>query len=166
MNFPLFHTLGIPSTTFVIPVYRGHLYLCSRDIFFQELVSLQTVPETGFPWVAISSNNNFNWREKLLVKWMLPNYHSGSIEEHLLLYCTPFENFRCRSPRSACIPEGGVGLWFSSFFTHFFNELNMIDSLNQLFIYKLPNLGKTADNYWIKFYIALPLFKQSMELID
>lgn len=57
-----------PSTllhlTFVIPVDAGDLDLLSWNIFLNKFLSLQSVPECGFPSVPVPSDDNFHWRKE------------------------------------------------------------------------------------------------------
>lgn len=57
-----------PSTlfhlTFVIPVDAGDLDLLSWNIFLNKFLSLQSVPECGFPGVPVPPDDNFHWRKE------------------------------------------------------------------------------------------------------
>lgn len=46
--------------TFIIPVDAGDLDLLSWNIFLNEFLSLQSVPECGFPSVPVPSDDNFH----------------------------------------------------------------------------------------------------------
>lgn len=46
--------------TFIIPVDAGDLDLLSWNIFLHEFLSLQSVPERGFPSVPVPSDDNFH----------------------------------------------------------------------------------------------------------
>lgn len=54
-----------PSTlfhlTFIIPVDAGDLDLLSWNVFLNKFLSLQSVPECGFPSVPVPSDDNFHW---------------------------------------------------------------------------------------------------------
>lgn len=63
---PRHHPMTVtPSTlfhlTFIIPVDAGDLDLLSWNILLNEFLSLQPVPECGFPGVPVPSDDNFHW---------------------------------------------------------------------------------------------------------
>lgn len=63
--------------TFVIPVDAGDLDLLSWNIFLNKFLSLQSVPECGFPSVPVPSDDNFHWGKEETDKVIKHNFKNA-----------------------------------------------------------------------------------------